>query len=85
MHPSPLRASPLCSLPDSPGPGPSIPGLLGCPGRALLAPVGAFLTSAPGQQQLLPALHPYPHHAVAERRAGLGGTGEEAPSPGTLA
>lgn len=85
MHPSPLQASPLCSLPDSPGLGPSIPGLLGCPGRALLAPVGASLTSAPGQQQLLPALHPYPHHAVAERWAGLRGTGEEAPSPGTLA
>ena len=66
--------------PRHPGPGARIPGLLGCPGRALLAPAGA-----PSQVSSSYRLPFIPVPVTLWRRAGLRGTGGEDPSPGTLA
>lgn len=84
MHPSPLQASPHVPCPTDLALGQGSPASWGVQAGPCWPQREPPRPSA-GQRQLPAALHPYPHHAVAERRAGLGGTEEEAPSPGTLA
>ena len=75
MRPSPLQAPRPWTWGKDPRP----------PGLPREGPAGPSGSPLPGQQQLPAALHPCARHTVAERRAGLRGTGEEDPSPGTLA